>query len=121
MTAHPLNFDRSWRVPANAVPVRALPTPIAAWRRNLSRLKNDGTVLVYVPIAILLFFMLVWPLVMLTIGAFSTTSPLAGAGEWTLSGFTDMWREINQSHALRNSLVYAALTTVLATSIALGL
>jgi iron(III) transport system permease protein len=75
----------------------------------------------WAPLALLLFLLLVWPLVMLTLGAFSTASPLDHSGHWTLSGFTQMWAEINVSHALTNSLTYAALTTFFAVAIALGL
>jgi iron(III) transport system permease protein len=91
------------------------------WRLPAGLGSALARIAIYLPLLAILFLLLVWPLVMLTVGAFSTTSPLDHTGHWTLSGFTQMWAEINVSHALTNSLIYAALTTFFAVVIALGL
>jgi iron(III) transport system permease protein len=91
----------------------------ARWQRFVTLVRSSWLNVFYIPLFLLLFVLLVWPLVMLTVGAFSTASPLEGGGEWTLSGFAEMWAEINVSNALTNTLIYAALTTFFAVSIAL--
>jgi iron(III) transport system permease protein len=97
-------------------PFAALAGPVAVRRRTRMFASRRGRwpVLLGVPLAALL----VLPLIMLGIAAFSTASPLESGGVWTLAGFRDMWTEINVSHALTNSLIYAVSTTVLAVGIA---
>lgn len=72
----------------------------------------------YALLLLLLFALLIWPLIMLGVGAFKTTSPLQGGGEFSFAAFPRMWEEINTSGALYNSAVFAVSTTVLGVSIA---
>ncbi len=107
--------------PGNIHSLRWNAAPFDARRRLAGVAGAARRVAPWLPLALLVFLLLVWPLVKLTIGAFSTAAPLDASGHWTLANFAQMWTEINVSHALANSLIYAATTTFLAVSIALGL
>lgn len=84
------------------------------WRLSLAAVGYAG-------LFVLLFVLLIWPLMMLTIGAFKSNSPLQPGGEWTLDGFVDMWIDINATGALTNSLIFAVLTTIFGVTIAIVL
>lgn len=73
----------------------------------------------YLVLYLTLFALLIWPLIMLAVGALKSTSPLQSGGVWSLAGFTDMWVEINESGALRNSLIFAVLTTIFSVILAM--
>lgn len=91
---------------------------VLAWLRIGDPVALAWKLPVYGAAAVALFGLLVWPIVMLAVGAFRSTSPLEPGGHWTLSGFTRMWANVNETGALANSLLYAGSTTVLAVSLA---
>ena len=66
----------------------------------------------------LLASLLVYPVVMLAIGAFLSGSPLHGGNHWSIAAFPHVWQEITTSGALINSTLYAVLTTVFGVALA---
>ncbi|WP_162620180.1 ABC transporter permease [Corynebacterium provencense] len=104
-------------------------TTFAERRHHLRIQNNDGIIhrslsvinpskILWIVLIGALFILLIWPLIMLIIGAFRTASPLVGGGGWSTAAFGKMWAEINVNNALSNSIIYSAATTVFGVSIA---
>lgn len=87
--------------------------------RAARRPLRPGRLIGYGLLLLVLFALLIWPLIMLAVGAFKTTSPLQPGGEFTLDAFPRMWEEINTSGALYNSVVFAIATTIFGVTLAL--
>lgn len=68
-------------------------------------------------LGLVLLATVLWPLAMLVIGAFRRGSPLTG-GSWTSFPLSRVWHEMNDGHALLNSVILAMLTTVLGVAFA---
>lgn len=94
---------------------------VAAWRSVVIFRRPSQRSVLTIFLVVVVFALVIWPLIMLARGAFNTASPLETSGQWTLSGFSQMWEEINISHALVNSIMYSSLTTFFAVSVALVL
>lgn len=76
--------------------------------------------LLRLPLYAALFFILVWPVLMLVVGAFRSAPPGFG-GEWTLAAWAGTFDSPGTTRAIRNSLVLSLASTLLATLIAAAL
>ena len=85
-------------------------------RGRFARLKSS--ILIYALLFVVVFSLLIWPLMMLIVGAFKSTSPLQGGGVWSFDGLRAMWVDINETNALTTSTTFAGLTTVFGVAMA---
>ncbi len=69
--------------------------------------------------AAVMFYFLVWPLVMLTIGSFRSDSPLAPSSHWTTDGYGRAFQDSQTWSSFSQSLVYAVVVAAISISLAL--
>ncbi|MDR2689839.1 MAG: iron ABC transporter permease [Azoarcus sp.] len=72
------------------------------------------------PLYAALFFVLVWPVIMLIAGSFRSAAP-GFDGEWTLAAWGSTFDSPGTGQAMSNSLFLSLVTTLLSTLIAAGL
>jgi iron(III) transport system permease protein len=108
---------RCERAKVSGIPGMKSVRRLALWPKLLFH-ASPGMLFGYAFVFGLLFVLLLWPLTMLAIGAFLSTSPLQSGGTWTTAAFVRMWEEINTSNALVNSCLYAVATTAIAVTLA---
>lgn len=83
------------------------------FRRHRS-FEASGRQLAIVGLVVVVGYLFVWPVMMLLIGMFRSAPP-GVPGEWSTAAFTATFSDVATWTALRNSLVYAASSTALAT------
>lgn len=66
-----------------------------------------------------LFYFLVWPLVMLTVGSFRSDSPLAPSAHWTLDGYSRAFQDSQTWASFSQSIVYAVVVAAISIPAAL--
>ncbi|MBT2207259.1 iron ABC transporter permease [Actinomadura sp. NEAU-AAG7] len=81
---------------------------------------SPGRAVGVVLLGLLLFLLLLWPLVMLGVGTFRTSSPLVPGG-WSADALGRVDEEATRNGALRNSAILAVLSTVLGVALAVVL
>lgn len=95
------------------------PSPVKSVApRRTTRLRTSW--LGWLLLAAALFLTVIWPTIMLCVGAFRSDTPLNSA-TWTLDGFAELGGAMTRGGALTNSVVLACASTVLGIALALAL